>query len=155
MVVAGLAWLALIVGIVVAILCSWNTPYRWWVAGGILLVCILGVIAGLVGAARALRTRIAPPWTILADEIATDLRGLPGQPANIGDDAATLRLQQSREQLHAQFARPAGVGGGAKVGLGIAALVVTTLLKRRAQIGGLGLILPLGLAALRFWRRKK
>jgi hypothetical protein len=153
-VVAVLAWLALIVGIVVAILCSWNTPYRWWVAGGILLICILGVVAGLVAAARALRTRIAPPWTILADEIATDLRGQAGPPTDIGDAAATLRLQQSREQLHAQFARPVSAGG-AKVGLGLAALIVTTLLKRRAQIGGLGLILPLGLAALRFWRRKK
>jgi hypothetical protein len=153
--VAILVWLALIVGIFVAILSSWNTPWRWWIAGGILVVCVIGIVAGLIGAAVALRTRIAPPWTVLADEVATDLRGLPGQPANIGDDAATMRLQQSREQLHAKFARPAGVGGGAKVGLGLAALVVTSLFKRRSRFGGMGVLLPLGIAALRFWRRKK
>ena len=47
--VAILVWLALIVGIFVAILASWNTPYRWWVAGGILVVCILGIVAALFG----------------------------------------------------------------------------------------------------------
>jgi hypothetical protein len=34
-------------------------------------------------------------------------------------------------------------------------MVLTMLLKRRSKFGGLGVILPLGMAALRFWRRKK
>jgi hypothetical protein len=125
------------------------------VAGGILMVCVLGMVAALVGAAAALRSRMVAPWSMLAGEIATDLRGLPGQPVKIDDAAAAQRLQDSREQLHGLFARPAGSGGGARVGLSIAALILTTLLRRRAQISGLGVILPLGIAALRFWRRKK
>jgi protein-S-isoprenylcysteine O-methyltransferase Ste14 len=153
-IVTSLALLALVVGIFVAILSSWNTPYRWWVVGGILVACVLGIAAGLIGAALALRTRIAPPWDILADEIATDLRGAPGQPAPIDDAAATQRLQDSREQLRGLFA-PAGSAGAAKIGLGVAAMVLTMLLKRRSKFGGLGVILPLGMAALRFWRRKK
>jgi hypothetical protein len=153
-IVTGLSLLALVVGIFVAILSSWNTPCRWWVVGGILVACVVGIVAGLIGAARALRTRIAPPWDILADEIATDLRGVPGQPAPIDDAAATQRMQDSRAQLRGLFARPAGTGGAAKIGLGVAAMVVTTLLKRRSRFGGLGVILPLGLAVLRFWRRR-
>ncbi|MEO8308153.1 MAG: hypothetical protein ABI616_08935 [Pseudomonadota bacterium] len=153
--VAILVWLTLIIGIFVAILATWNTPYRWWVAGGILAVCVLGIMVAMVGAARALHTRIAAPWIILADELATDLSGQPGVPPPIDDDAAAQRLQQSREQLQAAFARPMSSGGGAKVGLGLAAMVLTTVLKRRSQFGGLGLILPLGLAALRFWRRRR
>jgi protein-S-isoprenylcysteine O-methyltransferase Ste14 len=153
-IVASLALLALVVGIFVAILSSWNTPYQWWVVGGILVACVLGIVAAVIGAVLALRTRIAPPWDILADEIATDLRGVPGQPAPIGDEAAVQRMQDSREQLRGLFA-PSGSAGAAKIGLGVAAMVLTTLLKRRSRFSGLGVILPLGLAALRFWRRRK
>jgi hypothetical protein len=118
------------------------------------VACVLGIVAAVIGAVLALRTRIAPPWDILADEIATDLRGVPGQPAPIGDEAAVQRMQDSREQLRGLFA-PSGSAGAAKIGLGVAAMVLTTLLKRRSRFSGLGVILPLGLAALRFWRRRK
>ena len=104
-IVTCLALLALVIGIFVAILSSWNTPYRWWVVGGILVACVLGIVAGLVSAAQALRTRIAAPWNILADEIATDLGGLPEQPAPIADAVAVQRLQDSREQLRGLFAQ--------------------------------------------------
>jgi hypothetical protein len=154
-IVAILASVTLVVGIVVAILASWNTPYRWWVAGGILVVCVLGIVAALVGAAAALRTRMVAPWSMLAGEIATDLRGQPGQLVKIDDAAAAQRLQDSREQLHGLFARPAGAGGGARIGLSVAALILTTLLRRRARFSGLGVILPLGIAALKFWRSRK
>ncbi len=105
-IVASLALLTLVVGIFVAILASWNTPYRWWVAGGILVVCLLGIVAALVSAALALRTRVAPPWAILAEQVAIDLRGQPGEPVVVGDDAAVQRLQDSREQLQGVVCTP-------------------------------------------------
>jgi hypothetical protein len=151
---ASLALLTLVVGIFVAILASWNTPYRWWVAGGILIVCLLGIVAALVSAALALRTRVAPPWAILAEQLATDLSGLPGEPV-VGDDAALQRLQDSREQLQGVFARPTGSGAGARVGLSVAGLLLLTLIKRRTRtMGGMGLALSMALAGLRMWRRR-
>lgn len=151
---ASLALLTLVVGIFVAILASWNTPYRWWVAGGILVVCFLGIVAALVSAALALRTRVAPPWAILAEQLATDLSGQPGEPV-AGDDAALQRLQDSREQLQGVFARPTGSGAGARLGLGLAGLLMLTLIKRRTRkMGGMGVALSLALAGLRMWRKK-
>jgi hypothetical protein len=151
---ASLALLTLVVGIFVAILASWDTPYRWWVAGGILVVCLLGIVAALISAALAVRTRVAPPWAILAEQVAIDLSGLPGEPV-VGDDAAMQRLQESREQLRGVFARPTGSGAGAKVGLGLAGLLLMTLIKRRTRaMGGMGLALSLALAGLRMWRRR-
>jgi hypothetical protein len=153
LIAASLALLALVVGIFVAILASWNTPYRWWVAGGILVACILGVFAALLGAARALRTNTAPPWEILAEQVAIDLQSLPEEPL-AGDDAAMQRLRDSREQLRSSFARPTS-GGGAKVGLGLAGLLLMSLVKRRTRaMGGMGLALSLALAGLRMWRRR-
>ena len=150
----SLALLTLVVGIFVAILASWDTPYRWWVAGGILVVCLLGIVAALISAALAMRTHAAPPWVILAEQVAIDLSGLPGEPV-AGDDAAMQRLQESREQLRGVFARPTGSGAGAKVGLGLAGLLLMTLIKRRTRaMGGMGLALSLALAGLRMWRRK-
>ena len=151
---ASLALLTLVVGIFVAILASWNTPYRWWVAGGILVVCFLGIVAALVSAALALRTRVAPPWAILAEQLATDLSGQPGEPV-AGDDAALQRLQDSREQLQGVFSRPTGSGAGARLGLGLAGLLMLTLIKRRTRkMGGMGVALSLALAGLRMWRKK-
>jgi hypothetical protein len=151
--------LTVVVGIFVAILASWNTPWRWWVAGGILALCIVGVLFGVIAAGRAVRTRSTPPWMVLADEIANDLRGGMDEPSPINDAAAALRLQNSREQLHGMFARRAAAsgegaaGGGAKVGLGIAGLLLMALLKRKARtMGGMGLALSLALTALRAWR---
>jgi len=153
--------LTVVVGIFVAILASWNTPWRWWVAGGILVLCVAGILIGVVAAGRALRTRSPPPWMVLADEISNDLRGDVGEPAPIKDAEAAMRLQNSREQLHGLFARRAesgdGVAGGrgAKLGLGIAGLLVMALLKRKARTaGGMGLALSLALTALRAWRRR-
>jgi len=149
--------LTVVVGIFVAILASWNTPYRWWVAGGILLLGVAGVLLGILAAVRALRTRTPPPWIVLADGISSDLRGEVGEPAPISDAAAAMRLQDSRAQLQGLFARPAGSsGGGAKVGLGIAGLLLMALLKRKTRsMGGMGLALSLALTALRAWRRRK
>jgi len=155
--------LTVVVGIFVAILASWNTPWRWWVAGGILLLCVLGILIGVIAAGRALRRRSSPPWIVLADELSNDLRGEVGEPAAIHDAAAAMRLQNSREQLHGMFARPvdsdgggADGGGGAKVGLGIAGLLLMALLKRKTRtMGGMGLALSLALSALRAWRRRR
>jgi len=153
--------LTVVVGIFVAILASWNTPWRWWVAGGILALCVAGILIGIIAAGRALRTRSPPPWMVLADEIANDLRGDVGEPAPIKDAAAAMRLQNSREQLQGIFARPAGTdgtggGGGAKVGMGIAGLLLMALLKRKTRtMGGMGLALSLALSALRAWRRRR
>jgi hypothetical protein len=148
--------LTVIVGIFVAILASWNTPYRWWVAGGILVLLVAGGLFGVLAAGRALRTRSSPPWMVLADEISNDLRGDVGEPAPISDAAAAMRLQDSRVRLQGMFARPVGSGGGAKVGLGLAGLLLMTLLKGRTRsMGGVGLALSLGLAALRAWRRRR
>jgi hypothetical protein len=162
LVVGTSAFLAFVIGSFVAILVSWNTPYRWWVAGGILVLCIAGVIGGLVAASRALRTAVAPPWTILADQVATDLRGRHGEPGPEGNDPATLRLQHSRAQLREMMpGRAAGAvggpgGGGTKIGLGIVALLLTTLFRRKARtLGGAGLALSLALAALRLFRQRK
>jgi len=156
-VTAFLTLLALVVGIFVAILASWNTPYRWWVAGGILLLCVAGSLFGVFAARVALRTRNSPPWLVLADEISTELRREPATAAPIKDVAAALRLQNSREQLRGMFARPVGSGGGgSKVGLGIVGLLLMALLKRKTRsMGGMGLALSLGLAALRAWRRRR
>lgn len=155
-VAAIFAFLTLMVGIFVVILASWDTPYRWWVAGGILLLLVVGIAVGLVAAQRVLRTLIAPPWAIVADQLATDLRGLPGQPASIGDDLAAQRLQNSREQLQSAFAYPGVASGGAKIGLGIAGLLLMTLVRRRTRtMGGIGLLMPIALAGLRMWRRRK
>lgn len=150
------AFLTLMVGIFVAILASWDTPYRWWVAGGILLLLVVGIAVGLVAAQRVLRILIAPPWAILADQLATDLSGLPGQPASIGDDLAAQRLQNSREQLQSAFATPGVASGGAKIGLGIAGLLLMTLVRRRTRtMGGIGLLMPIAVAGLRMWRRRR
>lgn len=149
--------LAVVVAIFVAILASWNTPWRWWVAGGILLLLVAGILIAVASLRRALRTRSSPPWMVLAEEIAHDLRGEVGEPAAVKDAAVAFRLQNSREQLHAMFARPAGGASrsGAKVGLGIAGLLLMALLKRRTRtMGGMGLALSLALAALRAWRRR-
>lgn len=71
---------ALLILVFVAILASWPTPQRWWVVGGILLLFAIGVLWGLVTAQQALRNRVEPPWTVLAEELATDLRGRPDEP---------------------------------------------------------------------------
>jgi uncharacterized membrane protein YqjE len=72
---------ALLILVFIAILASWPTPQRWWVVGGILLLFAVGILWGLVTAQQALRKRSAPPWTVLAEELATDLRGRPHEPA--------------------------------------------------------------------------
>jgi len=74
-VAALLAWLTLLVVVFVAILASWSTPWRWWVIGALLFLCVGSVVTGLLVARRMLRTRVAAPWTILAEEVAIDLRG--------------------------------------------------------------------------------
>ena len=74
-VTAFFALLTLLVVLFVAILASWPTPYRWWVAGAILLLCVVGIVASLVVAHRTRSHRVEPPWSILAEEVATDLRG--------------------------------------------------------------------------------
>lgn len=158
LIVGTCAFLAFVIGSFVAILVSWNTPYRWWVAGGILLLCVAGVVGGLVAASRTLRAGIAPPWTILAEQVGADLRGSPGQAAPIGDDMAAQRLQDSRAQLQGMMPGRGGGGalaGGTKIGLGIAAMLLTTLLRRKSRSMGAGLALSLGLAGLRLFRRKR
>jgi hypothetical protein len=73
---------ALVVLVFVAILASWPTPQRWWVVGGILLLLAIGIIWGLVTAQQALRNRSEPPWTVIAEELANDLRGGLREPAS-------------------------------------------------------------------------
>jgi hypothetical protein len=73
---------ALLILVFVAILASWPTPQRWWVVGGILLLFAVGIVWGLVTAQQALRNRTDPPWTVLAEELATDLRGGLHEPAS-------------------------------------------------------------------------
>jgi hypothetical protein len=41
----------------------------------LLFLCVGSVVTGLLVARRMLRTRVAAPWTILAEEVAIDLRG--------------------------------------------------------------------------------
>jgi membrane protein YdbS with pleckstrin-like domain len=79
-VAAFLAWLTLLVVVFVAILASWSTPWRWWVIGGLLFLCVGSVVTGLLVARSLLRNRVAAPWTILAEEVATDLRGPEDEP---------------------------------------------------------------------------
>ena len=81
---------ALLILVFVAILASWPTPQRWWVVGGILLLFAIGILWGLVTAQQALRNRAEPPWTVLAEELATDLRGGPREPPPVG----------ARDELH-------------------------------------------------------
>lgn len=81
---------ALLILVFVAILASWPTPQRWWVVGGILLLFAIGIIWGLVTAQRALHNRADPPWTVLAEELATDLRGGPREHGS----------SQARDGLH-------------------------------------------------------
>jgi len=94
-------------------------------------------------------------------------------------ELARQRLQRSREELREQFrgsgsgagAAPllrgiamqaisglasgrGGSGGGLRLGLAIAAMLVFVLSKRRSRAGGLGLLLTLVLAGLRFARRR-
>jgi len=72
---AFFALLTLLVVLFIAILASWPTPYRWWVAGAILVLCVGGIVAGLIVAQRTRSHRVEPPWSILAEEVAADLRG--------------------------------------------------------------------------------
>jgi hypothetical protein len=69
-------------------------------------------------------------------------------------DLARARLDHSRAQLRGRFTRPAAGGAGVRVGLGIAALLLTSMLRRRARAGGVGMMLTLGLAAVQMLRRK-
>lgn len=79
-VAAALGLFALLIIVFVAILASWPTPYRWWVVGGILLLFAIGITWGLASARRALDGRSPAPWTVLAEELAADLRGGPAPP---------------------------------------------------------------------------
>lgn len=74
---AAFALVAMLVIVFVAILAAWPTPWRWWVVGGILLLFGAGIAWGLVTAAQAARGNAPPPWAVLAEELATDLRGAP------------------------------------------------------------------------------
>ena len=82
MVAAVFGLFALLILVFIAILASWPTPQRWWVVGGILLLLAIGIIWGLVTAQQALRNRSEPPWTVLAEELANDLRGGSREPAS-------------------------------------------------------------------------
>ena len=92
---------------------------------------------------------------------------------------ARERLQRSRENLHRQIhgdAEPggaaplaralltrgvqaiaggAGGSGGLKVGIAVAAALFMLFARRRVKAGGLGLLLPLAFAALKFARRRQ
>jgi uncharacterized membrane protein YqjE len=74
-VAAVLALLLLIVIVFIVLLVSWPTPYRWWVVGGVVALLTGGVVWGLVVARGALRQPVPAPWTLLAEELSTDLRG--------------------------------------------------------------------------------
>jgi uncharacterized membrane protein YqjE len=78
-VAAAFALFALFIIVLVAIAAAWPTPWRWWVVGGILLLLAIGVVWGLVMAQQALRDKPAPPWGVLAEELAADLRGESSQ----------------------------------------------------------------------------
>lgn len=79
-VAAAFGLFALLVIVFVVILASWPTPSRWWVVGGILLLLAIGITWGLVTAQQALRNPTPPPWTVLAQELAADLRGGAATP---------------------------------------------------------------------------
>jgi membrane protein YdbS with pleckstrin-like domain len=88
---AFLTWLTLLVVVFVAILASWSTPWRWWVIWGLLFLCIGSVVTGLLVARRLLRSRVAAPWTILAEEVATDLRGYGAKPLADAEDTSHVQ----------------------------------------------------------------
>jgi hypothetical protein len=81
------AFVTLLLVLFVAILGTWQTPYRWWVVGGILLLCIGGVLFGLITAQSVRRDGIEPPWTILANEVSNDLHGFRESDDGNSDDA--------------------------------------------------------------------
>ena len=100
------------------------------------------------------------------------------QPTEL--ELARQRLHRSRADLHQQFrgssesgAGPApllrgvamqalsaltsgraGSGGGLRLGLAVAAMLMYVLSKRGSRAGGLGLLLSLMIAGLRFARRR-
>ncbi len=70
-----LALLLLVVGVFVALLASWPTPWRWWVAGGLMGLLAIGVVCGIVVARGASGRKVVTPWAVLVEELGTDLRG--------------------------------------------------------------------------------
>jgi len=71
---------ALLIAAFVAILAGWPTPWRWWVVAGVALPFVAGILWGIVVTNQAARANPAPPWTVLAEELAIDLRGGAADP---------------------------------------------------------------------------
>jgi hypothetical protein len=91
LVVAAICGLfALLIAAFIAILAGWPTPWRWWVVAGVALPFVAGILWGIVVSNRAARESPDPPWEVLAQELAIDLRG-PASGAEQDDADAGRR----------------------------------------------------------------
>ena len=103
--------------------------------------------------AGSLRTRIAPPWAILAEEVATDLRGLPGTSPECGIRRAdragpgARTSGDSRAAVAGRFARPAGCGRGSARRARDRCAAADDAAASSSEGWRMGMMLTLGLAA--------
>ena len=102
--------LTVVVGIFVAILASWNTPYRWWVAGGVLVLCVAGVLFGVLAAVVRCAHAVHHRGWCSPTRFPMTCAAIVGEPAAINDAVAAMRLQESREQLHGNVLATRAVG---------------------------------------------